>query len=242
MRREDDRVFGEFDDVNVFAAQLADDGLHAHALHSDASADAIHVAVAADHGDLGAFAGFTRAAPDYDCVVVDLRNFLFEEAHHQLRRAARDYYTCIFAGFFDALNDAAHAVAHAEVFKLALFLLGKPRFGFSEIHDQVLALNALHAAVDQLAHAAGIFREDGFTLGFAHLLQNHLLGGLGGDAPQRVGRFRKAHLGFDFHRRIDPARVLQRDFLHGIKHRVDHFLDAKNLQRAGLIVEIRDHV
>src|SRR5260221_4849368 len=110
MRREDDRVFGEFDDVNFFTPQLADDGLHAHAFHSYASADVIHVAIAADHGDLGAFAGFARAAPDYDGVVVDLRNFLFEEAHHQLRRAARDYYTRIFAGFLDALNDAPHAV------------------------------------------------------------------------------------------------------------------------------------
>ena len=41
------RVVGEFDDVDLFAAQLADDGLHAHALHAHAGAHAIHVAVAA---------------------------------------------------------------------------------------------------------------------------------------------------------------------------------------------------
>ena len=47
MRREHDRVFGELDDVDLLAAQFADDRLHAHALHADAGADAVHVAVAA---------------------------------------------------------------------------------------------------------------------------------------------------------------------------------------------------
>ncbi len=35
--------------VDLFAAQLADDGLDAHALHADAGADGVHVLVAG-HG------------------------------------------------------------------------------------------------------------------------------------------------------------------------------------------------
>ena len=40
-------LFGELDDVDLFAAQLADDGLHAHALHADAGADRVDILVAA---------------------------------------------------------------------------------------------------------------------------------------------------------------------------------------------------
>ena len=78
---EDYRIVTKFNDVDLLAAQLADDGLHAHALHSDASANTIDVAVTARHGDLGALAGFARAALDHHGVVVDLRHFLFEQAH-----------------------------------------------------------------------------------------------------------------------------------------------------------------
>ncbi len=90
VRGEDHRIFRIFDDVDLLAAQFADDGLHAHALHAHAGAHAIHIAVAALHGDLGALAGFARAAVDLHGAVVDLRHFLFEQAHHQLRRGARN--------------------------------------------------------------------------------------------------------------------------------------------------------
>ena len=92
VRGEDHRIVGILDDVDLLAAQLADDRLHAHALHAHAGAHAIHVAVAALHGDLGALAGFARAAFDDHRVVVDLRHFLLEQAHHQLRRGARNHH------------------------------------------------------------------------------------------------------------------------------------------------------
>ena len=77
-----------FDDVDLFAAQFTNDGLHAHALHADAGADAVHVAVAALHRNLGAFAGFARASADLYRAVVDFGHFLFEQAHHQFRRSS----------------------------------------------------------------------------------------------------------------------------------------------------------
>ncbi len=51
-------LFGELDDVDLFAAQLADDGLDAHALHADAGTDGVDILVAGLDGDLGALAGF----------------------------------------------------------------------------------------------------------------------------------------------------------------------------------------
>src|SRR5579863_170543 len=78
MRREGHRVVGELDDIDLLAPQLADDGLDPHALHSHAGTHAVHVAVAAVHGDLGAFAGFTRASLDHYRRAVNLRDFLLE--------------------------------------------------------------------------------------------------------------------------------------------------------------------
>jgi hypothetical protein len=49
---EGDRVLRKLDDVDLLAAQLADDRLHARALHADAGADRIDVALAREHRDL----------------------------------------------------------------------------------------------------------------------------------------------------------------------------------------------
>ena len=50
--------------------------------------------------------------------------------------------------------------------------------------------SALHDAVHQLAHARVKFVVNGVALGFAHFLQNHLLGGLRGDSAEHVGGLR----------------------------------------------------
>ena len=81
-------LVAELDDVDLFAAQFADDGLHAHAFHAHAGAHRIHVLVAALHGDLGALAGFARNGADDHGVVVNLRNLRLEEVRNQLRRGA----------------------------------------------------------------------------------------------------------------------------------------------------------
>src|SRR5262249_58725946 len=62
---EGDRILRPFDDVDLLAAQLADDGLDAGALHADAGADRIDVALARVDRDLGAVAGFADRAADH---------------------------------------------------------------------------------------------------------------------------------------------------------------------------------
>ena len=70
---------------------------------------------------------------------------------------------------------------------------------------------------------------DGFPLGFAHLLENHLLGGLRGNAAQSVGRaVRGPQLGADL-KRIDSYRVLQRNLFIRVLNIGDDGLDAVNL-------------
>ena len=101
------------DDVDLFAAQLADDRLHAHALHADAGAHRIDVLVLRHDGDLGALAGFARDGADHDGVVVDLRHFGLEQVRDQLRRGARDDDLRPLGGLLDA-DDHARARARRE--------------------------------------------------------------------------------------------------------------------------------
>src|ERR1019366_9353132 len=164
--------------VDLFAAQLADDGLHAHAFHAHASAHAIHVAVAALHRDLGALTGFPRAALDGHGAVVNLRNFLLEQAHHQLWSGARYHHPRTLAGLVHHADDAAHAVAHAITFQPGLLLLRQARFRLAQIQNVIGAFHPLPGAVYQFAGAAGVLVKDRFPLGLAPLLENHLFGGL----------------------------------------------------------------
>src|SRR5208283_2943544 len=152
--REHHGIVAVLDDVDLFSAQFANDRLHAHALHADARAHAIDIAVAAGDGDFRTLAGFARACFDDHRVVVNFGNFLLEQTHHQLRRGARYNHAGVFAGLFHGADHAADAIAHAEAFELRLFLLHQPGFRFAEIENQIRPLDALHHAIDQLAHAA----------------------------------------------------------------------------------------
>src|SRR5713101_8309859 len=62
VRGEHHRVFRELDDVDFLPAQFANDGLHPHAFHTHTGAHAVHVTIAAVHGDFCAFTGLSRAA------------------------------------------------------------------------------------------------------------------------------------------------------------------------------------
>src|ERR1700761_8641282 len=70
-------------DVDLLAAQLLHDGLHAAALHADARADRIDVAIARRHGDLRARARLAGRALDADDLLVDLRDLLLEQLLEQ---------------------------------------------------------------------------------------------------------------------------------------------------------------
>src|SRR6185369_12479426 len=208
-----------FDDVDLFAAQLADDRLHAHALHADAGAYAIDVAVAALHSDLDALAGFAGAALDRHRAIVNLGHFLLEQAHHQFRRGARHQHSGALARFIDELDDAAHAIAHAVALEARLLLFGQLGFGLAEIENVVRPLDALDGAVDELAGAARVFIEDRLALGLADLLEDYLLGSLRGDASERIGVFCNSDFGADLGFGIDAPSFRKGHFVHGIGDR-----------------------
>src|SRR5215813_11612475 len=83
-----DRIFVILDDVNLLAAQLADDGLHTHPFHSDTSAHGVHIFVFRSNRNFGALTGFARDGFDLDRAVVNFRHLGLEQVLHQLRRGA----------------------------------------------------------------------------------------------------------------------------------------------------------
>ena len=90
------------------------------------------------------------------------------------------------AGFFAHVeNEGAHAVAVAEGFSRGRHLVAAQQaFGAAEIDGDVAELDALDQAVDDLAHAVLVLVELALALGLAHLLHDHLLGRLRGDAAE----------------------------------------------------------
>ena len=88
-----------------------------------------------EHGDLGALAGFARAAFDHHRVVVNLRHFLLEQAHHQLRRGARnDHARRSCRPSPRCLITQRTRSPTLKFSSLRLLLLGQPRFGLAQIH------------------------------------------------------------------------------------------------------------
>src|SRR5262249_6790020 len=162
----------------LFAAQLADDRLHAHALHPDTGADAVYVAVAALHRDFRALARLTRAAANRHRSIVDFRYLLLEQPHHQFGRCARHQNARSLTRLIHELDHAAHAIARAVTFEPRLFLLRQPGFGLPEIEYVVRPFHALDGAIHQLAGASRVLVKNRLALRFANLLKYHLLGGL----------------------------------------------------------------
>src|SRR5207253_197920 len=97
-------------DVDFLTAKLADDRLHARALHADARADRVDVALAREHRDLRSVAGLADGAPDHHGAVVDFWHFLLEELDEQRRVGAREHDLRALRAAVDALDHRPHAV------------------------------------------------------------------------------------------------------------------------------------
>ena len=102
------------DDVDLLAAQFANDRLHAHALHADAGSDCVHLFVFGQDCDLGALSSFARSCADHHRAVVNLRNFGLEQVLHKFRRGTRNHDTRAFRGFLDARDNHTNALADCE--------------------------------------------------------------------------------------------------------------------------------
>ncbi len=238
-------LVGVLDDVDLFAAQFADDGLDAHALHADAGADGVDVLVAAHDGDLGALAGLAGDGADGHGAVVDLGDLGLEEVLDEGRGGAGDDDLRALGGAVDAEQDDADALAYGELLEAGLLALGHAGFGFAEVEDDVHRLEALDGGVEDLAGAVVVLVEDGVALGFADLLEDDLLGHLGGDASEGRGVLVEAEFAADFDLGGEFARLLERhlvDLVFDLLGRFDDGLEDVGADLAGFAVHLGAHV
>ena len=98
--------------------------------------------------------------------------------------------------------------------------------------------NTLRGAADHLSKSLAVLGEDVLALGFAHLLENHLLGRLRGDSPENVGGLGELdlHVHFGF-LAVELLRFLQGDLRGGVGHVLDDLFHGEQIDLAGFMVE-----
>ena len=142
-----------------------------------------------------------------------------------------------FGGAVNHLDDDAQAFADVVRFQLGLFALGQTGFGAAHVDDQIRAFRALDDDGHEFADTVVILVENGVAFGFAHFLQNNLLGGLRGDTSEHVGRLGGDDFRADFYFGIFFLGVSETDFLVGIRDLVNNCVDGKNVHLAGFLIE-----
>src|SRR5258705_401579 len=212
---------------DLVAAQLADDGLDARALHAHAGADGIDVLLAGDDRDLGPLPRLAHAAPDLDGAVVDLGHLHLEELDEQGRIRAADHDLRALGRLQDLDDGHAHAVARLVGLGPALLLAREQRLRAPDVDHEVAHLLALDDAVDHLAHAAGVLGEDVVALRLPDLLEDDLLRGLGRDAAEDVGRLRKLDLLADLGLGDELLRLFEADLGLRDLHRLHDLPDGE---------------
>ena len=142
-----------------------------------------------DDSDLRAVAGLARDVGDLDEAVGDLRDLELEELLDQLGVAAGDDDRRTLRRGRDLLDHGLDALGVVVALALDLLGLGQQRLdAFAQLHERVAGVGLLHDAGDQLADPVAVLLVHHVALGLADALQDHLLGGLRGDAAEVVGR------------------------------------------------------
>jgi len=170
--------------------------------------------------------------------VVNLGDLLREQLAHEIGVGARqeDLRAARFAA--DRHDQRPDAVANADHFARDLLVAADDALGAAEVDDDVAELDSLDDAGDDLADAVLEFLELTLALRIANLLKDHLLGGLGGDAPELDRRQRVNDEVADAGALFELLRALQIDLLEMILGLLDHFEHTPQAQVAGLAVEL----
>ncbi len=143
------------------------------------------------------------------------------------------------AGFAAHVVDiGADAIAGAEAFARDHFITAHDAFGAAQIDHNRAELDALDDAVDHLADAVLVFLELALALGVAHLLHDHLLGGLGGDAAEIHRRQGFGDDVADLRGGIAQPRIGQADLDLVVLDQIDHMQIARDMGFAGLGVDL----
>src|SRR5690606_36928674 len=145
-----------------------------------------------------------------DQALPDLRHLDLEQLDEELRRGAG--HEKLRAARLRAHLDEQRLHAVLRPHGLArhhLVTRHEPLRVPAEIDDHAVAVDPLHQAGEQLAHAILVFLDDLLPLGLAHLLHDDLLRGLRGDAAELDRLHRHFHVAAGLGVGIDLECVLQ---------------------------------
>ena len=132
----------------------------------------------------------------------------------------------------------ADAVADADHLARDLLIAADDALGAAEIDDDVAELDALDDAGDDLVGAILELFILPLALGIADLLENHLLGGLGGDPAELDRRQRVDDEVADRRALLELLRALEVDLLEMVFGLFDDLEHAPQAQIAGFAVEL----
>ncbi len=169
-------------------AQFVRDVAHAAAARADAGADGVDHVVVRRHRDLAAVSGLARERLDLDDPVGDLGHFDLEEFGDQgrVRATHDDLRTLVGLSHLDDVDLDARAVLVA--LEGDLLGLGQEGFDAAEVEQRVAVVVLLDRARDDVALAVRELLVHLAPLDVADELHEDLLGGLGRDASEVLGR------------------------------------------------------
>ena len=168
----------------------------------DAGPDGVDLGVVGGDGDLRAIAGLAGQGADRDDLVGDLGDLQLEEPADEVgMRAAQDDLDPL-SHLADIQDDRADSLVGMIALAGDLLAARQDGVGLAEVDDDRPPLEPLHGPGHQVAALILEFVEEAVAFGLADLLDDDLLGRLGGD-PAQFGRIHlDAILG-----RVDRARI-----------------------------------
>ncbi|MNZ48778.1 hypothetical protein D3C78_665310 [compost metagenome] len=179
------RVIVPQDDIHTFAAQFTGHCLDTRTAHADTGTLRVNAFVFGAYGDLGARTRITGRGHDFDQALGDFRHFDAEQLDQHLWRGTRqDQLRAAVLGA-DFLEQGAQAHTDTESLARDDVFTGQQRFGVvAQVNDDVVTGDLLDGTGDDLAQtlAVGIYHLS--ALGFTDLLDDDLLGGLGGNTAE----------------------------------------------------------
>ena len=181
--------------------------------------------------------GLARRGLDPHDALVHLRHLLLEELDQELEAGPREHDLRALRGLVDVDHVGPDAVVRPVVLAGHLLLQGQHGLGAAEVDDDRALLEAADDAVDDLALPVLVLVVDVLALRLANALDDHLLRGLGENAPEARRVELDADLVADLGVGVELVGRVEGD-LGGVGgHLVDHLAELEELDLAEFVVE-----
>jgi hypothetical protein len=237
-------------DVDTLASQFVGDRLHTGTAHADAGSYRVQPQIVALDCHLGAHAGVTSGPLDFDDAFAHLGHFQPEQGDQELRSSAADEQLRATRLRSHGLKITAQAITGTHGFPGDHLVPGDVGFHIAaQIQVDAAALHPFDHAGDEFAHPALVGVDHLAPFGVAYFLDDHLLGGLGGDAAELDGIDGFLYIIAGLNAGVALSHLGQRDFQFRILDLTvraligfDHQPAAKGFVTPGLPVDGDAHV